>query len=460
MKAIKLILFVIILTSLTLLIAACGGSSAKNNDANANKSNQTQIVDVTTTASILRDVPSYFEATGTLGSDAQTDVAPTVAGKIVEVNFDIGSYVNRGDVLVRLDPQDAKIRLEQAQGQVGQAQAAVEQAKASVKQAQAAVEQSRANMRQQQIRLGLTEGYNFDINKFSQVLSVRAQLDLAEKELKRAERLLETGDIARTIYDQRLAQRNQLLGQMEEAKSNAAVAIKAIQTAMEGVKTAQAQVGIAQANVGTAQAAYNTALTNVDQARKFVSDTAIYAPISGYISEKVADLGEYTNPNAPNTKIATILRTSVLRLRVDVPEQNIGKVSVGQGVSLKVAAYPDRNFAGTISRILPAVNVTSRTLTVEAEVESGGLLKPGLFATARIAQSKAEPSIFVPVGAVRTDGGVSKVFVIENGRAIEKLVQIGDTENDLIQIKTGLKENEQVAVSNIEQLFDGVTIRQ
>lgn len=460
MRAIKLIQFAIILTLSALFLAACGGSSAKNNDANANKTNETKVVDVTTEKAIVKDVPSYFEATGTLASDAQTDVAPTVAGKIIEVNFDVGSYVNRGDVLVRLDPQDAKIRLEQAQSQVGQAQAQVEQAKAAVKQAQAAVEQARANMRQQQIRLGLTEGYEFDINKFSQVIAVRAQLELAEKELKRAERLLETGDIARTIYDQRLAQRNQLLGQMEEAKSNAAVAIKAIQTAMEGVKTAQAQVGIAQANVGTAQAAYNTALTNVDQARKFVSDTAIYAPISGYVSERVADLGEYTNPNAPNTKIVTILRTSVLRLRVDVPEQNIGKVAVGQGVSLKVSAYPDRNFAGTIVRVLPAVNTTSRTLTVEAEVESGGLLKPGLFATARIAQSKAEPGLFVPARAIRTDGGVTKVFVIENGRATEKIVQVGDTENDLIQIKTGLKEGEQVAVSNIEQLFDGVTVRQ
>lgn len=460
MKLLKFISYAIILASLALFLAACGSSKAETNAANSNKSNETQIVDVTTAPAIVRDVPSYFEATGTLASDAQTDVAPSVAGRIVEVNFDVGSYVNRGDVLVRLDPRDAQIRLEQAQSQVGQARAQVEQAKAGVKQAEAAVEQARANMRQQQIRLGLTEGSTFDINKFSQVLSVRAQLELAEKELKRAERLLETGDVSRSFYDQRLSQRNQLLGQLEEAKSNAAVAIKAIQTAMEAVKTAQAQVGIAQANVGSAQAAYNTSLTNVDQAKKFVSDTAIYAPISGYISERVADLGEYTNPNAPNTKIATILRTSILRLRVDVPEQSIGKVEVGQGVSLKVAAYPDRNFAGTISRILPQVNVNSRTLTVEAEVESGGLLKPGLFATARIAQSKAEPTILIPAKAVRTDGGVVKVFVIENGRAAERLVQVGDTENDLIQVKTGLKENEQVAVSNVEQLFDGVTVRQ
>lgn len=460
MRLFKFISFTIVTISLALFAASCGSSKAETNEANANKSNATQIVEVTTENAIVRDLPTYFEATGTLGSDAQTDVAPTVAGKIVEVNFDVGSYVNKGDVLVRLDPRDAQIRLEQSVSQVGQARAQVEQAKAAVKQAEAAVEQARANMRQQQIRLGLTEGSTFDINKFSQVIATKAQLDLAEKELKRAEKLLETGDVSRSFYDQKLALRNQLLGQLEESKSNAAVAIKAIQTAMEGVKTAQAQVGIANANVGTAQAAYNTSLSTVDQAKKFVTDTAIYAPISGYISERVADLGEYTNPSAPNTKICTILRTSILRLRVDVPEQNIGKVSIGQSVSLKVAAYPDRNFAGTIARILPAVNTTSRTLTVEAEVESGGVLKPGLFATARIAQSKAEPTVLVSAKAVRTDGGVTKVFVIQDGRAVEKLVQLGDTENDLIQVKTGLKENEKVAVSNVDQLFDGVTVRQ
>lgn len=460
MNIVRFIQFAIITISLALFAASCGSSKAETNAESANKKAVPETVEVTTANAIVRDMPSYFEATGTLASDAQTDVAPVIAGKIIEVNFDVGSYVNKGDVLVRLDPRDAQIRLEQAERQVEQARAQVEQTKAAVKQAEAGVEQARANMRQQQVRLGLTEGYEFDINKFSQVISVRAQLELAEKELKRAEKLLESGDVSRSFYDQRLSQRNQLLGQLEEAKSNAAVAIKAIQVAMEAVKTAQAQVGITQANVGTAQAAYNTALTGVDSARKAVNDTAIYAPISGYVSERVADLGEYTNPNAPNTKIATILRTSILRLRVDIPEQNIGKVAVGQSVSLKVSAYPDRNFAGTIARILPAVNTTSRTLTVEAEVESGGLLKPGLFATVRIAQSKSEATILVPTSAVRTDGGVTKVFVIQDGRAAERLVQLGDTENDLIQIKTGLKENEQVAVSNVEQLFDGVTVRQ
>ncbi len=448
----------VIIISIALFITACGGSKAT--DENANKP-AAEPIEVTTSKAEVRELPSYFESTGPLASDAQTDVAPTIAGKIIQVNFDVGSYVNKGDVLVKLDPQDAQIRLDQANRQADQAEAQVEQVKTTVTQAEAAADQARANLRQQQIRLGLTEGYNFNINEFSQVIAVRAQLELAEKELTRTEKLLASGDVSKSIYDQRLAGRNQLLGQLEEAKSNAAVAIKAIQVAMEAVKTAEAQVGTAKANVGTAEAAYRTSLTGVDAAKKTVSDTAIYAPFSGYVAERTADLGEFTNPNTPNAKIATIVRTAVLRLKIDVPEQSIGKIATGQGISAQVSAYPDRNFAGTVVRISPSLNTTSRTLTVEAEMDNpGGLLKPGQFATVRITQTKPVPAVVIPASAVASDGSVNRVFVINEGVAEERLVQIGLLENNFIEIKQGLKEGEIIATSNIDKLGDGVIVRQ
>jgi membrane fusion protein, multidrug efflux system len=204
-----------------------------------------------------------------------------------------------------------------------------------------------------------------------------------------------------------------------------------------------------------------TAETQVDQARKAVGDTIVYAPISGYIAERNSDLGEYITPNTPNSKVATIVRTAVLRLRIDVPEQSIGKVSVGQGISAQVSAYPDRNFAGTIVRVLPNVNTTSRTLTVEAEVENtSGLLKPGQFATVRITQSNPVPAVMVPTAAVRTEGDIHKVFVIKDGVANERLVQLGFLENDMIEVKQGVQEAETVATSNLDKLGDGVIVVQ
>ncbi|MEP6848134.1 MAG: efflux RND transporter periplasmic adaptor subunit [Acidobacteriota bacterium] len=437
-----------IIFTLLLLSAFGGGGACRRSDGSTNSSNtQPTTVDVTTAQAIVKPIPTYFEATGNLASDAQTDVAPTVAGKIAQVNFDVGSYVQKGDVLVRLDDRDARIRLEQNQSQLQQAQAAVGQTQAQVEQAQ-------ANVRQAQAQLGLGESEKFSIAQVAEVRNAKATLDLAETEYTRAAKLLETGDISRSQFDQRKTQRDQARSAYQTALNGANQRFAAIRTATAQVQTAQSAVKASQAAVGAAQA-------QVSSAQKGVNDTAVLAPITGYVSERVADVGEYISPSTPNSKIATIVRTSTLRLKIDVPEQSIGKISTGQTISLQTTSYPDRNFAGTVARIAPGVSTSARTMTVEADVpNTEGLLKPGQFATVRIAQSKPEPAVMVPVAAVRTDGDVSRVFVIKDGAAHEKLVQLGLPEGDLIQIKQGLVEGDVVATSNVSVLSDGIFVRQ
>ena len=442
----KLFAAAILTLGLFSVVISTGCGSSANSATTANTA-EPAVIDVTTAQAVIRPIPSYIEATGSLASDAQTDVAPAVGGKIVEVNFDIGSYVTQGSVLVRLDARDANIRLDQARAQVEQQRQAVQQADANVQQAI-------ASLRQTQARLGISDGEGFRIEDFSQVKSISAQLQLAEIELRRTERLLESGDVSKSAYDQRRAQRDQLLGQLDEARSNAAVAIRAVNTAQAAVESARAAAGGARAAVATGQ-------TQIEQAQKAVSDTLVLSPISGYVAERTADLGEFISPNTPNAKIATIVRTSTLRMKIDIPEQNIGKVATGQGVSLQTSAYPDRNFAGTVVRIAPGLNTTARTLTVEAEVQNGeGLLKPGQFATVRITQSKPEPAVMIPVSAVKTVGETNSVFVVKDGAAREQFVQLGLLENDMIQVKQGIVEGDSVATSNLNLLTDGVLVRQ
>lgn len=427
-------IFVPLAAVILMFVLLNSGCGSRASSANANAANtQTQIVDVTTAQAVIEPIPTYFEATGNLASDAQTDVAPAISGKIVEVNFDVGSFVSKGSILVRLDDRDARIRLATSRDQVEQQKKAVGQSVAAQRQAEA--------------RLGVKEGEKFNIETFSQVRSTRANLELAEKELTRSERLFETGDVSKSTLDQRRSQRDALLGQLDEARSNAAVAMKVIDSA-------EAQVASAKAGVSTAQ-------TQVEQAQKALADTVVYAPISGYISERVADLGEYISPNTPNSKIATIVRTFTLRMKIDVPEQSIGKVARGQGISLQTSAYPDRNFAGKVVRISPSLNATARTLTVEAEVpNSDGMLKPGQFATVRITQSKPENAVMIPVAAVKTEGETNSIFVIKDGAARQQLVQLGLLENGLIQVKTGVVEGDTVATSNLNALADGLFVRQ
>ena len=411
----KLLVFVATVLVTGSFVLSCGRSKA-NTDQQKSDANPSQpaVVQVTTAPAISRQLPRFFEATGSLAADEQTDVAPTVAGKVIAIGVDLGSFVKQGTVLARLDDRDARIRLQQAEAQVAQARSAVRQAEA---------------------RIGLRSGQSFDPSRVAEVRNAQVALELAEKNLHRYERLIESGDVSRSALDQQKAQRDQLQQQYE-------------------VQLTQAQQNFA--GVQTARAAVNSAQTQVTSARKAIADAVVLAPMSGYVSDRPVALGEYVTTSS---KVVTIVRTNPLRMKIDVPEQAIGEVQVGQSVSLTVSAYADRTFNGRVARVSPSVTATSRTLTVEAEVENGGnILKPGQFATVRILLPRSDPAVLVPVRAVRTEGGTSRVFVVKDGRADQRLVQLGQTEGDLVEIRSGVAADEPVVTSNVDKLSDGIAI--
>jgi len=184
----------------------------------------------------------------------------------------------------------------------------------------------------------------------------------------------------------------------------------------------------------------------------------VFSPIDGYVAERTADVGEYVSPTA---KVATIVKINPVRIRIDVPEQAIPEVHAGQSVSLTTTAWPDKNFSGRVARISPTVTANSRTLTVEAEIEnSSGVLKPGQFATVRILQPKPQPAVLIPVRSVKIEAGASRVFVVRNGHAEQRVVQLGLTEGDLVEVRAGVAADELVATSNLDQLVDGMAVKQ
>jgi RND family efflux transporter MFP subunit len=407
--------FVLLLVAVSALVASCGGSRANVKEEPA-AANQPVAIEVTTAAAIRRDLPRFFEATGSLAGDQQTDVAPQTSGKVVAVGVDIGSPVRRGQMLVRLDEAELKLRVDQALAQVNQAKAAVRQAEE---------------------KIGLRPGQAFDPNRVAEVASARVALDLAEKNFRRAEKLIESGDVSRSFFDEQRARRDQLKEQYDVALAQARQNYAGVDVARTNIANAEAQLALARKNLSYAN---------------------IPAPIDGYVAERTADVGEYVSPQE---KVVTIVRTNPLRIRIDIPEQAIPEVRVGQSVSITTSAWPDKNFAGRVARIAPNVSATSRTMTVEAEIDnSSGALKPGQFATVRILQERAEPAVLIPARAVATDAGVSRVFVIKDGRAEQRVVQTGQTEGDLIEVRSGVAADEQVATSNLEQLSDGIAIKQ
>ena len=413
----KVLILLLVLVITAAFVASCRGSKANVRKEETNTNSQPAAVEgVTTAAAIKRELPRFFEATGSLAGDQQTDVAPQTSGKVVALGVDIGTYVKRGQMLVRLDESELKLRVDQAAAQL---------------------EQTKAAVRQDEAKIGLRPGQAFDPNRVAEVAAAKVALDLAEKNLQRAEKLIESGDVSRSFYDDQRARRDQLKEQYEVQVAQA--------------RQNYASVDVSRTTVANAQAA-------LALARKSLSYAVIQAPIDGFVSERTADLGEYVSPQQ---KVVTIVRTNPLRIRIDIPEQAISEVKVGQSVSITTSAWPDKNFAGRVARIAPNVTAQSRTLTVEAEIEnSSNVLKPGQFATVRLLQDRAEPAVLVPARSVINEAGVSRVYVIKNGHAEQRLVQIGQTDGDLIEIKSGVAADELVATGSLEQLSDGIAVKQ
>src|SRR3712207_224335 len=130
---IKTTLALALVAVLALASAACGSrAQANKKETPAAAPAAPAAVDVTTAPAIQRDLPRFVEATGSLAADEQTDVAPIVGGRVVSVGVDLGTYVQKGQVIAQLDSGDARLRLEQAQAALAQANSAVAQAEARI----------------------------------------------------------------------------------------------------------------------------------------------------------------------------------------------------------------------------------------------------------------------------------------------------------------------------------------
>jgi membrane fusion protein (multidrug efflux system) len=252
------------------------------------------------------------------------------------------------------------------------------------------------------------------------------------------------------------------------------------------VETAQAALDQARAKLANSTARYNRARTlkesesisaeqfdqiasqmRVDQAdtesanealamaRKKLGDTEIKAPFSGSVQKRMVSLGEYVSPGK---EIYELIATDPIKLRCPMPERFVPLARVGMPVKLAIDADKGTSYTGKITRIAPALDESSRTLLIEAEVANpDGALKPGFFAhvTMDLGHDRA---LFVPTAAVLRYAGVSRVFIVEQGMVRAREVTTGSVVGDQTEITGGLKEGDHVAVSNVDRLADGTAV--
>jgi len=275
----------------------------------------------------------------------------------------------------------------------------------------------------------MKEGENFDPNQNADVRVAKSQLDWAKLELDRSVKLIEKGDIPRSGYDEKVTNHN----------------------------LAQARYQAALDSVGQQLAAVEQQKAALALAKKGLTDTVVRSPITGAVKEKHVSRGTYLMING---KIVTLVKINPLRLRADIPESSAAAVRTGQTINLTVDAFPNRAFTGRVVRIGPSLDEKTRALTVEAEVaNSGNLLRPGMFAKSRLITSANAPVVMVPQRAIAPAAGLSKVFVIENGKAVERIVKTGVTDGDQIEIAEGVKDGEIVATSNLDKLTTGAAVK-
>jgi RND family efflux transporter MFP subunit len=358
-------------------------------------------VEVMTAVALTRHLPRGVEVVGSLAADEEVIVSAQAAGELASLSVDFGSFVQQGQVIARIDPRDAQLKIAQAE----------------------------AALKQTQARLGMREGEKFDPEQNADVRQAKASLDWAKMDLDRATRLIENGDIARSVYDQALTAHN----------------------------LAQARYQAARDAVNQQLAVMEQQRAALDLARKALKDTEVIAPISGAVKEKHTARGAYLPVNG---KIVTLVKINPLRLRADIPESASAAARAGQTMRLVMDAFPGRVFSGKVARLGPSLDEKTRALTVEAEVSNPQhLLRPGMFAKAQLVIEQNAPAVLVPQRAVLNAAGIFKVFVIEQGQVVERLVKTGITDGELIEITSGVKDGELVALTNLDKLQQGTMVR-
>src|ERR1035437_4816026 len=420
-------LVIIALVFMTLFLAGC----ASNHEAAAAGPVEPKKVTVTTAKAVTRTVPAAFQETGTFVADETSDIAPLVPGRVIATPVNVGDFVKQGQVVCELDHRDAHLRLDQAR---------------------AALDQATAAVRQTQSRIGFSGQGKFDPALMPEAVTARATLESAQAQAlqaaadsKRYQNLVASGDVSRSAFERARTQQ-------ETAEAQANAARQQYEAALNGARQSWGAVENSQASLAgvTSQLA---------QAEKGLADTTIRAPFDGFVTARPVAAGQYV---AFANKIATIVRIGVIKLDLQTPEQRAARGKLGMSVVARVAAYPDRDFTGTVTAVNPSVDPNSRVFILQAKFDNPkGELRPGMFATARVLLPGGESAVFVPRNTVGRDKTTDsyQVFTIDNTAAHLGVVVTGEADGGQIRIVNGLAGNETVPASGQSELFEGAAVQ-
>jgi len=261
--------------------------------------------------------------------------------------------------------------------------------------------------------------------------------------------------------------------QLEQARSNLLTAQANLELASitkaryQGLLKSHA---VAQQDVDNAVGTYNAnnAIVEADKAAvqqysALVSFEKVYAPFDGVITARNTDIGDLINSgsnSAAKTDLFHIAQPGKLRVYVNVPEEYSRGIKVGMTADLSLAEFPDRKFQGKLVRTAEDINLTTRTLLVEIDVNNPtGTLLTGSYAQVHLAVPTQASTFLIPVNTLlfRTEG--LRVGIVKDGKVVLAAVTPGHDFGNQMEIVSGLKLDDQVIINPPDSIVSGQEVQ-
>ncbi len=210
------------------------------------------------------------------------------------------------------------------------------------------------------------------------------------------------------------------------------------------------QGDVARSNLKRAEAQVAAMETGAD-------DYVIEAPWDGVVSRVWISEGNYVSPRV---QLVELYDPASLIVRVPVPEQQALSVHTGQLVQVSLDAYPERRFAGTLTRVYPELERTTRTLTAEISLNEEVRLLSGMFARVDLAIRQVKHAVVVPeIALLMLPSGESIAYVLDREKAVRRTVVTALEADGLVAVTSGIAAGEQVVVRGHDSLKDGASVQ-
>jgi RND family efflux transporter MFP subunit len=266
--------------------------------------------------------------------------------------------------------------------------------------------------------------------------------------------LEDTPDARRANAD--LVQATQAYDRASELFKRTLISQQALDDAKAALQSKRAIYNSAIQNAKNLRASIQASEATMKLAARQLRDTEIRAPFDGFVQKRFVNMGELVKTQMP---VMAIVQLDPLKVTAEIPEKMAPWIHGGQAVDLKVDAYQDRTFTGKVSRISPAVNTATRAFPFEALVPNReAVLKPGTFARVHIESGKVDSVLTVPYAALQYRYGVNRVFVVSGDKLAIRELSVGERVGDRIEVMSGVKAGERVAITDVDSLNDGAAV--